>query len=322
MPCSNNPDGLNTLHHLACRHFNFTVLTALFTRKVSMCVLASVMTIGSAAHVTAKEWIYHLKPESATDTRFDYPVALLALSLSKVDSDYQLRPFPIAMTKSRAFRQLASGESIDVIWSLTSPEREAEALPIRIPIDRGLLGWRLLLIRANDAHLFSEINSVADLATLRAGQGHDWHDISVLRTNNFNVIANYNYEALFDMLDRGHIDYIPRGLVEIWPEISAHETQMALTAEPHLVLQYPAAHYFFVNKHNTQLATAIETGLQRAIADGSMEKLFMTYYGEAIARTALQNRTIIHINDFNLPEATPLNNKAYWFTIADSKDHE
>lgn len=269
----------------------------------------------AAVSAPAATTITYPRPESLGDERAAYPIALLKLGLSKVGNPYQLAPSPAQMQQGRALRLLARGQGIDLLWTVTSREREADFLPIRIPIDRGLIGWRLLLIRARDRALFAPVATASALAPLRAGQGHDWPDTEVLRANHFAVFTSTAYDRLFKMLDRGHIQYFPRAVTEIWQEIAAHP-DLRLDAADGVVLHYPEALYFFVNKSNTALAASVEQGLRIAIADGSMQTLFEQYYGEAIARAGLAQRTIISIDNPLLPAATPLADPALWYMPA------
>src|SRR5471032_1864938 len=237
----------------------------------------------SQLSAAAQSLIIHPRPESLGDERAAYPIVLLKLSSSKVGNPYRLAASPAQMQQGRALRLLARGQGIDLLWTVMSREREAAFLPIRIPIDRGLNGWRLLLIRAQDRALFAPVATATGLAPLRAGQGHDWPDTEVLRANHLAVFTSTAYDRLFKMLARGHIQYFPRSVIEIWQEIAAHP-ELRLGAADGIALHYPEALYFFVNKSNTALAAKVERGLRLAIADGSMQKLFDEYYGEAGAR--------------------------------------
>jgi len=245
-----------------------------------------------------------------------YPVALLKLCLQKTPNEYRLEPASVAMQQGRSLRMLTAGKEIDVMWTVTSNEREAELLPIRIPIDRGLIGWRLLLIRQKDAERFADIHNAAQLAPLYAGQGHDWPDLTVLTSNGFHVTASTTYDGLFYMLARKHIDYFPRSITEVTPELSAH-AELKLAVESRLLIHYPAALYYFVNKENTGLAATIEEGLQIAIADGSMQELFDSHYAESIKQHQLTEHTLIELQNPSLPSATPLNDPRYWLQRED-----
>ena len=254
------------------------------------------------------------RPESTDDVRGGYPVALLKLCEKKSSGNIIFQPSSVHTQQARSIRQLVNGTGgMDIMWALTNEERENTLLPIRIPIDRGLIGWRLLLIRDDDRARFAAVSTKDDLAKLVAGQGHDWPDVDVLRANQFTLATSSTYQGLFHMLVRGHIDYFPRAISEIWPEADANK-QLKISVQPHLLVHYPAALYYFVNKNNTDLARTIESCLNTAIADGSLQSLFNQYYAEAISQARLSKRTIIRLTNPSLPKATPLANSAYWFS--------
>ncbi len=92
---------------------------------------------------------YFPAPESKEDTRFDYATRLLEKALQKtVESDgpFKMKP-ALQMNVGRGFRYLIEGKSVQVGWSSPSVEREKWFIPIRIPIRKGLLGYRIFLIR-------------------------------------------------------------------------------------------------------------------------------------------------------------------------------
>ena len=80
-----------------------------------------------------------------------YPLALLQLALDKAASDLRLEPSDYHMEQQRALLSLERGEAVDVVWTMTSIEREQRLLPVRIPLDKGLYGWRIALLRADRA---------------------------------------------------------------------------------------------------------------------------------------------------------------------------
>ncbi|WP_295995592.1 transporter substrate-binding domain-containing protein [Rugamonas sp.] len=266
----------------------------------------------STSTSTSSPDVTYPRPESLADERASYPLALLKLSLKKAGDHYRLAASPVRMQQGRSLRLLEQGQGIDVVWTVTSQAREDAFLPVRIPIDRGLIGWRLLLIRPEDRALFAPLATAAALAPLRAGQGHDWPDTDVLRANGYAVYTSSSYERLFKMLESGHVQYFPRAVTEIWKEIEARKDAPLAVADG-IVLHYPEALYFFVNKSNTALAAAIEQGLRIAIADGAMTALFQRYYGAAIARADLAHRTVLTLANPLLPAATPLADQSLWF---------
>lgn len=176
-----------------------------------------------------------------------------------------------------------------------------------------MIGWRLLLITDKAIPTFAQVTQPEQLKALTAGQGHDWPDYPILRNNGFKVSPSSSYEGLFHMLERERIDYFPRSITEIQPELEMH-TNKSLVIAPTWILHYPAPLYFFVRKDNVQLAAAIEQGLEIAIRDGSMRKLFEQHFNSAIAQAQLQQRDIVQLHNPLLTPETPLTRSELWFS--------
>jgi len=223
--------------------------------------------------------IRHVSPEGTLDQRHTYFIALLNLALEKTraqDGPFRLAMHEDKMTQARAILSVAQKYSLDIVWTMTSKEREEILQPIRIPLLKGLLGHRIFIIRQQDKEKFAQIKSPNELKPLIAGQGHDWPDIKILKENGYNVMPVPNYDSLFSMLSLGRFDYSPRGVTEAWAEVEAHP-EKELMVEETLLLKYPASIYFFVHKNNTLLADRIERGLHLSIADGSFDRLFQEH---------------------------------------------
>lgn len=277
-----------------------------------LCLLLFTHSVAGAATV-----IHYPRAESAADERVNYYSQLLTLCLTKSGKAYQPEPTRFHVEQERGLQLVEFNRGLEVIWTFTTPTREEKLMPIRIPIDRGLFGWRVFLIKESDQPLFDAIENPEQLARLRAGQGHDWPDTDILKANHFFVSGSTTYEGLFDMLARNHIQYFPRSLLEIELELNSHPNH-GLAIESHLVLHYPTALYFFVNKKNTELAADIEKGLRIAIEDGSFKKLFDHHFNDTIRRSDLSKRKIISINNPLLPPQTPLSEARYWFSPEDN----
>ncbi len=255
--------------------------------------------------------VYAWPKAMAADERGHYPIALLQLALAKSGQSYEAIPSELLMSQYRTLRQLELAQGVDLVWTMTSPERERQLRPIRIPIDRGLIGWRLLLIRAGDQTRFSALPpwQLKELSTV---QGLDWPDYAILKSNHFKVFNSNSFAGMFDMLQSKRVDYFPRSVTEIWPELHSRP-QLNLQVAPQLVLYYPAALYFFVQKDNKALADSIEKGLRLAMQDGSMKQLFLQHFSEVLQKADLANRIIVPLTNPLLPAETPLQDRALWF---------
>jgi len=272
-------------------------------------VLCVVVTPSTAM---AQVRVRYPQPESLQDARASYPVALLQLCARQSGNQMVVTPSEFTAQQGRNIRQLAKGDGLEVIWAVADQAREKELLPIYIPIDRGLIGWRLLLIRAQDRSIFAAISSLSDLAPVTAGQGHDWPDVMVLRANNLDVATSPTYEGLFKMLALDHVKYFPRSLAEIWPEIDAHKN-LNLVVQDSLALHYRSGLYFFVNKNNVALADTLTSCLHAVTRNGTLRALFNEYYGDAIAKSNLMHRTVIELEKTTfVSRASPLPPE-YWF---------
>ena len=226
-----------------------------------------------------EQLIRHISPDSREDLLSFYYIDILRLALQKTeisDGAFKLKASKVPMNQGRALKSLIQNKHVDVVWTMTSREREDKLLPVRIPLLKGLLGHRIFVIRKNEADLFAAIQTFDELKQLTAGQGGDWPDTEILRSNGIKVVESFNDQGLFGMLARKRFDYFPRGLNEPWTELKEHK-DLNLMVEETLLIQYPAPIYFFVNSDNTQLAKRLEKGLRLAIKDGSFNDLFLNH---------------------------------------------
>lgn len=277
----------------------------------SALVLWSAQSPALAAGGSGATVIHYPRPENGPDDLSQYPLRLLDQALRRSGHAYRVELYPVRMQQARALLRLENGEGIDVVTTMTSAEREAHLQPIRIPLDKGLWGLRLLLINKSHAARVGAIRHLDQLKPLLAGQGSNWPDTAILRSNGLRVYgAPASYEVLFRMLENGSIDYFPRSVTEIWGEHQFHGG--ALMIEPTLLLRYRTAVYFFVRKGDTRLATDLQAGLERMVADGSFDKLFQKYFGEQIRMAGLKDRRVIELSNPMAP-ALPLERKELWF---------
>ncbi len=250
--------------------------------------------------------------EDSGDQRSDYPIALLELALKKAGSTATLQSSSARVSKSRALYLLETGVEVDVVWTMTSIEREKRFLPVRIPIYKGLGSYRLLLIRREDQPKFSALKSEAALKQQLLSQMHDWVDTAVLRHNKFKVLDASSYQSLFQMLLHKRVDAVPRSVLEIAAEQQLFAEQ-GLHIETDWLLHYPGAVYFFVSNKNPQLAEQIESGLRQALKDGSFDLLFQKHFVSQLKKMRLSERTLVELQNPLLPPETPLGESGLWY---------
>jgi ABC-type amino acid transport substrate-binding protein len=187
-------------------------------------------------------------------------------------------------------RQMLQDGQLDLLWSTTTPEREAQALPVRFDLLKGTNELRLLLVRAADLPALRTVRTLDALRRLRAGAGTYWSDAQILRANGFTVETTPKFDLLFRMLKAGRFDFIPRTREEIDAELLLHADQ-GFAELPGLALQYRQPLYFFVARGKPQLAERLQQGLALAAADGSFDALFNAQPGLKAALAQLRSYT-------------------------------
>jgi hypothetical protein len=241
----------------------------------------------------------------------NYGAVLLDQALAAAGMPITLEPTSELIPQNRAMQELGRNRRLDVLWTVTSVEREQQARPIRVPLFKGLFGWRLLLASPAVAARMREVQSLSELRQFSMVQGLEWPDTTVLQANGLNVVVSPSYDAMFKQLRLGRADAFPRSVEEVWWELERYG--QGLTVVPNLCLHYPSAVYYFVAPDDVELAAAIELGLKRMRASGAFESLFMKHHGEDLARTKLGARRIIELRNPLMPPQTPLEKPELWY---------
>jgi hypothetical protein len=252
------------------------------------------------------------------DSRNLYFIELLKQALAHANKGYTVKMSVRGASHARQMKLVVDGK-INVMWDAPGPEMSEELMPIEIPIDKGLIGWRLFFIKKEDQRLFSKSTTLEDLKKMRLGQVKSWHDTSILKENQLNVVATPNYISTFKMLASNRFTYFPRSVSEIWQEQEERQDLLDnIVIEKNLVLHYPIAYFYYVNKRNHLLAKDLQNGLEKMLADGSFDRLFNEYNSKQIALAEFHKRKVIHINNPFLPVGTYNKYKNFWF---DPKDY-
>jgi hypothetical protein len=79
---------------------------------------------------------------------------------------------------------------------MNSNGRGQRLLPVRIPLDKGLFGWRIAPLPSSRAQLLKGVRNLEDFRQFSAGQGHDWPDSEILRSQDLPVNVSASYASL------------------------------------------------------------------------------------------------------------------------------
>lgn len=274
------------------------------------CALSLILLLPQLAN--SAEILRHNKLNSAKE---EYQFGLLKLALSYSSTKYEFSESPVYMSQDKLVSDLDSNK-VDVAWMGTSAKYEEDFLPIRIPLFKGLLGHRIFLIRRGEQSRFDNIRSIEDLSRLKAGQGASWTDAKIMKQAGLNVVTTAKYNNLFYMLEGSRFDYFPRSVYSPWGEM-AKKPELPLQVEKGIILIYPLPAYIFVSSQNIRLKNEIESGLLKAIEDGSFDDYFYSHpmINEGLSNSNLKDRLVLRVPNNLMHKDTPIDDKRLWFDI-------
>lgn len=240
------------------------------------------------------------------DRRFDFPAELLEAALEASGAEARVERVR-GLTQPRMAQAVREGR-LDVVAlpSLRAPS--PGLLGVRFPLRRGLLGVRVLLARPDRTEALAAVASLDALKRgFTKGYGHDWMDRAEMAALGFRIETGSSYRGLFDMLRGGRFDYLSRGVSELQAELGDPALAgSGLVVVPRIALFYPLDDFFFVGEDNARLAADIERGLRVMLANGRYNALLEQHYGDAMRAARIDERTVLHVVDYPVPDGTPL----------------
>lgn len=280
----------------------------------------------TAWHALAAETMrfIHPPPEVSSDERHNYYWDLLIAALEANRSkygDYEVQAFDTPMNFARAASEVEAGQRgrVNIVARATNLELESRLLPIPIPLDKGLLGYRLFLIMPETQEALERVRSVDDLRRFTIGQATPWTDVKILDANHFKLVLANDYEGLFKMLGARRFDLFSRGVNEIQGEWRAQKDKApGMLIERRLVLHYPMPRYFFVprTEQGARMAERIEDGLRRLAQSGEFERRYQRYKQMVLADIDLAGRQVLSLPNPQLSSLAPIGEKFWWDDLA------
>lgn len=257
--------------------------------------------------------IYIQPPRSVEDSSQAYYFDLLTTVLP---ADITVAITPRAMAQKRSMQQLNSGE-LSLAWSGATPSREADFLPIRVPLFAGLLGTRVPVIRKDALAQFEQVKTADDLKALIACQGDQWLDSDILEDNGYKVERVNKFELMYRMLRAGRCDYFPRGITEVYTEVDHQEDDLVM-AYDRIILVYKFPMYFFVGKSNTELEQVLTEALYSYAASGELIEFMKNHETtrNVFPLSKYKDSLIFKLDNPSLPPLTPVNDDKLWLDLS------
>lgn len=242
-----------------------------------------------------------------TQSRQQYEREVLEAALKATNASYgswqlqeDLTDYPLAADEASVFRS----KGIDIFGTVAGNTKLANEKKILIPLPlmKGLLGYRILIIRAADKEKFTAIKSAQQLQQLRLGIPSTWADAELFRQNGYKVEEKGSFDDLFTRLENNEFDYVSFGANEVAGVFSGRAAQSGkLIVDASLLVYYPFPLVFYVNPNNKVLAARVTQGLQAISSNGELDKIFNRYFGAELTTLKLSDRTKITLKNPILP---------------------
>src|SRR6476620_458285 len=144
--------------HCSARHGKLLV-----NRRQLICTTASLAFLQSSVLAANPVVVVRPAPESRGDIRYDHYWKLLEQALATTEAEfgpYDLQVATTAMNEARSLHELEIGShQITILVHGNVADYERRLLPIRFPLDKGLLGYRVFLIRSEEQSALDAVNS-------------------------------------------------------------------------------------------------------------------------------------------------------------------
>ena len=278
-------------------------------------VLISLLFASLAKADEQKPIVIKVPVKSEYGQRHEFPLSILKFILDKSGVEYSIKFSDKGITtQARDIVRIKSNQDINLGWYGTSDKLERDLVPIRFPIWRGLLGYRIFIIHRDNQEMFDKVRSLEDLQEFQGDQGIGWSDIKILEDSGLRQDET-KYDLIFRKIARKRSEYFSRSIHEAFSEVEVRKADYPrLAVEKNILLVYPAASFFFTNKENEELAMALEEGFKRSYEDGSFERFF---YNHPVVKNVfkladLEQRVRIEIQNPFMTEETLSIPEKYW----------
>ncbi len=276
----------------------------------------ALLALYCALPAMAVDIVMRPRPDESKGPESDFHGAVIDEALRRTvarHGPYEYAPRVPLLARERLLDEMLRGEVINITVVASQPVWEERLLPIRIPIDMGLSGYRIALVHRDSQARLAAVKDVAELKRLGMGVGTAWSSRKIFEAEGFRTVTGESFNALLQMLMAGRSDYFPRGLNEVFPEYAARKAEFpALAIEQQLLLVVPLPTYIFVSPTAPRLARRIEEGMESMLRDGTLQKLVLQHHGALLAQAQLCSRRTFRINNPLLAEPSPAQRKELW----------
>ena len=237
------------------------------------------------------------------EAHLQHAYALLQAAMQAGGMQANLVPAPQS-NEVRSLYQIQRGFThVDMVPA--SPQRlqllkEGKLRMIPVPLDRGLLGWRVNLLLQSKAEQLRDVRDKNALAKFTLGQHAGWTDIEIYQHAGLPVkpIKRWSHGEFAEQMQAGFIDLFPLGIEEAVTYFLPHfqKRYPQLTMDQHVLVRYPWYRFVWVSAAPSAdpLYEALVNGFERIVQSGEFLRIWNAYRQVPPAHL-YQNRAIIDI---------------------------
>ena len=240
-----------------------------------------------------------------SDEHLEFARELCRAALAAAGMDASFSFFPVAQEK-RLNAELTNG-NLHVAFMPPDPERmdlENRGIikSIKVPLERGMLGYRICLLREADKDLLKYVESVDDLKHLTVGLGLGWGDIAVYTNAGITVVEapfTKTTDPLKSLVAK-HFDALPLGVNEYQLFLQEFNKESGgVVQDKHIAIRYPWYRYVWISTaapHSAELYEALSKGFGIIASNGEFITIYEKFKG-ALPPATLSNRRTIELEN-------------------------
>lgn len=285
-------------------------------KRLGILLISAVMFSFTAPPARGEEIVRMAFPTGAVEF-FKYEFGVIELALDHADGDFRLviEEFE-GMTQAR-ISSMMQEETVDIMFTGYSLEREAMFLQVDVPMTRGLLGYRAFITHKENIPALSQAASLEELKKFCIGTGSDWPDASIMEKSGF-CVDRAPRDQLWPMVANKRFDLLSRAVHEGYREIDVISREYPnVVLSPSPVLAYPFDLFIYVNRNNERLHAILTQGLSRAYSTGDFMRHFLSnpHIRQALETLKDPDTHIIQIENPDMSQKSRDIDPALWENI-------
>lgn len=270
-----------------------------FDRTRRACLAAVAACLAPVAPARAAEAVFVVQDEP----HLAHARALVRAALDAAGMPARFADAP-GGNETRNVHQISSGQT-DIDMMPATPTRlrlvrEGRLRMVPVPLDRGLLGWRVNLLLQSQRDKLAGVRTAAGLARFTMGQNVGWMDVEIYRAAGIPTkeIKHWSEGEFAEQMEAGFLDLFPLGLEETLNYFLPHfrKRYPQLTVDPHILVRYPWFRFVWVapGPRTDALYAALHKGFGQIAADGTFLRVW-SQHRQPPGTQAFARRTRIDI---------------------------